>query len=140
MTNSSSKSANETVYDSASDAQSAAPTASMSQQQQPPARQREVAVVGIACRFPGGANTPDEFWKLLIDMRDASSEVPPDRFNIDRYYSKDKTKSGAIISRKAFFINVKLDEFDAAYFGISGREAAAMDPHHKYEWMGREFY
>src|SRR3989338_5760517 len=90
-----------------------------------------VAVVGIAMKFPAGANSPEKFWNLLIDMKDASSEIPKDRFNIDRYYSKDKTKSGAIISRKAYFIDAKLDEFDASYFGISGKEASAMDPHHK---------
>ena len=90
-----------------------------------------IAVVGMACRFPGGANSPDEFWKLLIEKRDARSEIPSDRFDINRFYSNDNTKKEAIITRKAYFVNSKLEEFDASFFGISGKEATAMDPHHR---------
>lgn len=87
-----------------------------------------IAIIGIGCRLPGGANTPDTFWKLLCDGTDAIREIPPERFNIDAFYDPAQKKPFTTVSRWGGFIDQKIDEFDADFFGISPREAAILDP------------
>ncbi len=86
-----------------------------------------IAIIGIGCRFPGGANTPEAFWKLLQDGVDAITEVPANRWNIDTLYDPDTAKPGKMRTRWGGFLN-KIDEFDPQFFGISPREAACIDP------------
>ena len=89
--------------------------------------QEPVAIIGIGCRFPGDANSPETFWKLLINGVDAISEVPADRFNIDAFYDPDLDKPGKVITRHGGFLK-KIDKFDANFFGMSPWEAARLDP------------
>ena len=91
------------------------------------ARTEPIAIVGVGCRFPGGAHDPDAFWRLLRDGVDATCEVPPDRFDIDAYYAPDPTAPGKTNSRRGGFLQ-QIDSFDPQFFGISPREAALMDP------------
>ena len=91
------------------------------------ARAEPIAVIGIACRFPGNADTPEAFWNLLRNGTDASADVPPDRWDADAWYDADPGARGAMYTRRGAFI-AGVDLFDAAFFGISDREAAAMDP------------
>jgi acyl transferase domain-containing protein len=86
-----------------------------------------LAIIGIGCRYPGGANSPEGFWRLLRDGVDAITEVPPDRWLLQVYYDPDPDKSGTIRSRWGGFVE-QIDLFDADFFGISPREAAVMDP------------
>ncbi len=86
-----------------------------------------VAIIGMACRFPGGCENTDHFWKLLRSGTCAITEIPRDRWDIDQYYDPDQKKPGGIISRHGGFIH-DVDQFDAHFFNISHREAAAMDP------------
>ncbi|HEU5354403.1 MAG TPA: SDR family NAD(P)-dependent oxidoreductase [Actinocrinis sp.] len=86
----------------------------------------QVAVVGIACRFPG-ANGLSEFWRLLSGGGDAITEVPADRYDIDAYYDPRPGTPGRIVSRLGGFLD-QIDEFDAGYFGVAPREAERMDP------------
>jgi acyl transferase domain-containing protein len=86
-----------------------------------------IAIVGIACRFPGKANDPDSFWRLLSDGVDAVREIPPDRWSIASYYDEAPGTPGKTNSRWGGFIE-GIDRFDAGFFGISPREAAFMDP------------
>jgi acyl transferase domain-containing protein len=86
-----------------------------------------IAVVGIGCRFPGDANTPDSFWRLLIEGRDAIVEVPPDRWDINALYDPDPAATGKMNTRWGGFLG-GVDQFDPEFFGISPREAASMDP------------
>ncbi len=86
-----------------------------------------VAVIGIGCRFPGGANSPEAFWKLLLEGVDTVGEIPPDRWDVDAYYHPDPSRPGKMYSRHGCFLP-DMDLFDADFFGISPREAACMDP------------
>lgn len=85
-----------------------------------------IAIVGIGCRFPG-ANGPDEFWKLLLEGRDAITTVPADRWDADAFYDADPQTPGKMHTREAGFID-NIDAFDAPFFGVSPREAERMDP------------
>jgi amino acid adenylation domain-containing protein/thioester reductase-like protein len=85
-----------------------------------------IAIVGLSCRFPG-APDPQAFWELLRNGVDAISEVPPDRWNVDEFYSPDAASPGKLTSRWGGFLR-NIDLFDPRFFGISPREAARMDP------------
>jgi acyl transferase domain-containing protein/acyl carrier protein/ubiquinone/menaquinone biosynthesis C-methylase UbiE len=86
-----------------------------------------IAIIGMSCRFPGGANTPELFWDLLQNGVDAISEIPADRWRIDDYYDPDPDKPGKMSTRFGGFIK-GVDLFDAQFFGIAPREAMALDP------------
>jgi acyl transferase domain-containing protein/aryl carrier-like protein len=86
-----------------------------------------IAVTGIGCRFPGGANDSDSFWRLLIEGRDAISQVPPERWDIDALYDADPDAPGKMSTRWGGFLG-GVDQFDPEFFGISPREAIGMDP------------
>eukprot|EP01136_Pigoraptor_vietnamica_P019836 Opistho-1_new@5747 len=87
-----------------------------------------VAIVGMACRLPGGADSPDAFWTLLKEGREAIREVPAERWNAEASYSADPSQAGKASTRWGGFLQEKIDEFDAAYFNILPREAERMDP------------
>jgi myxalamid-type polyketide synthase MxaE and MxaD len=93
---------------------------------QPPASE-PLAVVGMACRFPGSANSPESFWQLLAAGTDAVAEMPADRWDMDAFYDPTPGKSGKIYAREGGFLD-QIDLFDAQFFGITPREAARMDP------------
>src|SRR3984885_10928611 len=88
-----------------------------------------IAVVGMACRLPGGVSTPADYWQLLHDGVSGVIRVPADRWDADAYFSEDHTRPGTICNREGGFLTSwQPDQFDAEFFGISPREAAAMDP------------
>src|SRR5580693_5082700 len=86
------------------------------------ARSEPIAVIGIGCRFPGGADDPDSFWRLLRDGVDAIREVPPDRWPIDDYFDPNPDTPGKMTTRWGGFLE-EIDRFDARFFRISPREA-----------------
>ncbi len=86
-----------------------------------------IAIIGLGCRFPGGANTPEAFWDLLASSTDAITEVPADRWDVDEFFDTDGTLAGKMNTRWGGFVD-GIDQFDAPYFGISPREASHMDP------------
>ena len=86
-----------------------------------------IAIVGIGCRFPGGANSPEVFWRLLCDGVDAITDIPPDRPELRDLYDPTPGAPGKIVTREGGFL-ADLDRFDPYSFGISPREAACIDP------------
>ncbi|MCC7361293.1 MAG: type I polyketide synthase [Anaerolineales bacterium] len=86
-----------------------------------------LAVIGLACRFPGGANTPEQFWHNLLAGHDAITAVPADRWPVADADSLDPAVPGQANSRYGGFVD-QVDQFDAAFFGIAPREALRMDP------------
>ncbi len=88
-----------------------------------------IAVVGMGCRFPGGVNDPDQYWDLLKKGRSGIVNVPPQRWDAELFYTDDHTVPGTICNREGGFLTGwQPDEFDAEFFAISPREAAAIDP------------
>jgi acyl transferase domain-containing protein/acyl carrier protein len=88
-----------------------------------------IAVVGMACRFPGGANSPEAFWDMLRSGRDGISEVPADRWDVEAFFDSNPDTPGKSRVRKGGFLReVPIDRFDAQFFGIAPREAVSMDP------------
>ena len=89
-----------------------------------------IAIIGIGCRFPGGVNDTESFWKLLVEGREAVSDVPPDRWNIERFFDAEPGLPGKSIARRGGFLD-RIDQFDPQFFGISPREAPYVDPQHR---------
>jgi acyl transferase domain-containing protein/acyl carrier protein len=85
-----------------------------------------IAIIGIGCRFPG-SNSAQEFWQSIHDGVDAITEVPAERFDLNRVYDSDPIAPGKINTRWGGFVD-QVDKFDPQFFGISPREAARMDP------------
>jgi myxalamid-type polyketide synthase MxaB len=90
-----------------------------------------IAIVGMACRFPGCVNDPSSFWELLRNGVDAITEVPEERWNISRFHHTNAGVPGRMVTRWGGFVR-NVDMFDAAFFGIAPREAACMDPQHRW--------
>ncbi|MGR8933295.1 MAG: SDR family NAD(P)-dependent oxidoreductase [Gammaproteobacteria bacterium] len=87
----------------------------------------KVAIVGIACRFPGGIQSLDDYWDVLRDGRDVVTEVPDNRWSKDVYGHPVRKAAGRSYTWAAGVLP-EVDGFDAAFFGISPREAAQIDP------------
>lgn len=87
------------------------------------------AILGYAARFPGAANA-EQFWDVLQQGRDAVSEIPGNRWDLEEFYDPDPDTPGKFATRRAGLIE-DIDAFDAPFFGVSPREAVFMDPQHR---------
>jgi acyl transferase domain-containing protein len=89
-----------------------------------------VAIVGMACRFPGHVKDLDSLWQLLSEGGDAITEVPRERFDVDSVYDPTPFTPGKTVTRYGGFLD-DVDLFDASFFNISPRVARRMDPQHR---------
>jgi acyl transferase domain-containing protein/NADPH:quinone reductase-like Zn-dependent oxidoreductase/acyl carrier protein len=93
------------------------------------AKREPVAIVGVACRYPG-VDGPDALWQVLADGKEVIGQIPKDRWDNDAYYDPDVSAPGKIVTRRAGIL-AGIDQFDPTYFGISPREAQTLDPQHR---------
>ncbi|TGB14859.1 type I polyketide synthase [Streptomyces palmae] len=97
-------------------------------QEREEAAREPVAIVGIACRFPGGANSPEQLWDLVAREADAIAGFPTDRgWDPHRVYGRELERAGGSTTDQGGFL-YDAGEFDPEFFGVSPREALAMDP------------
>lgn len=87
-----------------------------------------IAITGIGCRFPGGIVDTESFWRVVAGGVDAITEIPADRFDIARYYDPTPGTRGKIMTRRGGFVEQRLEDFDADFFGISRTYAERLDP------------
>ncbi|MEE9325724.1 MAG: SDR family NAD(P)-dependent oxidoreductase [Cocleimonas sp.] len=90
-------------------------------------QKKKIAIVGMACRFPGEANSPEAYWNVLKKGKDVVTEISSDRWGTNYYQHPDKKEPGKSYTFAAGVLP-QVDEFDASFFGISPREVAQMDP------------
>lgn len=86
-----------------------------------------IAIIGLACRFPGGANSPDELWQMLADGRSGWSEIPEDRYSWRSFHHPHPSAEAAHNQKGGGYINRDLAAFDAAFFNIPTAEANGRD-------------
>ncbi|KAL8824682.1 MAG: hypothetical protein Q9191_004887 [Dirinaria sp. TL-2023a] len=93
-----------------------------------PAAEMPIAIVGMSCRFPGDASSPEMFWDLLSNGRSAWSEIPESRFNKDAFYHPTSEKSTTTHVKGGHFLEQDLGQFDAGFFNMTVEMASTMDP------------
>jgi thioester reductase-like protein len=86
-----------------------------------------IAVIGMGCRYPNGANSPDAFWRLLHEGRSGIREVPLDRWDVEKFYDPSRSRPGTMYTKHGGFLD-RVDLFEPEFFGISPLEAKSMDP------------
>lgn len=87
-----------------------------------------IAVIGMACRFPGGSNSPSKLWDMIQSPPDLSERVPSDRFDSTAYFHPNGSYHGATDATAAYFLEEDVTVFDNAFFNIQPAEAEAIDP------------
>src|SRR5271170_3257027 len=89
-----------------------------------------IAVIGMACRLPGGIDSPEQLWEALLRGDDLVTEVPPARWDVNEYYDPEPGVPGRSVSKWGAFLD-DVYGFDSEFFGIGEREATELDPQHR---------
>ncbi|KAJ5494350.1 hypothetical protein N7463_010437 [Penicillium fimorum] len=93
-----------------------------------PADMEGIAVIGMGCRFSGGANSVESFWQMLCDGRTGHGTVPTSRYEASGWHHPSHERKGAINHDSGFFLQEDPSRFDAPFFSITAKEAEGMDP------------
>ncbi|KAI1345755.1 hypothetical protein F5Y01DRAFT_320442 [Xylaria sp. FL0043] len=88
----------------------------------------DIAIVGLACRFPGEARSPEAFYEMLLQGRNAWSEVPSTRFNSRAFLHPNRERPGSLVAGGGYFLQEDVSKWDAPFFATSAAEARAIDP------------
>ena len=91
-------------------------------------KQEPIAIVGAACRFAGEASSLDSLWNMISKVKTGHCPVPSTRWDSSRWYHPDPDRKGGIAAQHGYFLQQDLSHFDAPFFSITAKEAAAMDP------------
>ena len=91
-------------------------------------KNQPIAIVGIGCRYPGEASSPEKLWELLVNKKDAIVDIPSDRWDQRRFYDSEDSKPGKNRVQQGGFLKNNIKEFDPLFFGISPVEAETLDP------------
>ncbi|EID18264.1 mycocerosic acid synthase [Mycolicibacterium phlei RIVM601174] len=89
-----------------------------------------VAVIGMSCRLPGGIESPEQLWEALLKGEDFVTEIPRGRWDAEEYYDPEPGVPGRSVSKWGAFLD-DASAFDYSFFGITEREATAIDPQHR---------
>ncbi len=89
-----------------------------------------VAVIGMACRLPGGIESPDQLWEALLRGDDLVTEIPAERWDVEEYFDAERGVPGRTVSRWGAFLD-DIGGFDADFFGLNDARATAIDPQHR---------
>ena len=87
-----------------------------------------IAVIGMGCRLPGGASSPEKLWEMLVEGRSGWGEVPAERWNWKSFYHPHNEAKESLNSKSGYFLEQDIGAFDAKFFNIASYEAHAMDP------------
>ena len=91
------------------------------------ANREPIAIIGMGCRFPGGGDNPEAYWRMLKTGLDAITEVPRSRWDLEDCFDADPDLPGKMYTKYGSFLD-RIDEFDARVFGVSPLDAMNMDP------------
>lgn len=91
-----------------------------------------LAIIGMSCRFPGGASSPEDYWKLLVENREGLCPVPIERWDHQLFYDPTRKAANSMYLKESSFLDCSVRQFDAKFFGISPREADDIDPQHRF--------
>ncbi|TAQ84220.1 hypothetical protein B7494_g7457 [Chlorociboria aeruginascens] len=116
-----------TTYSNSDDEDTHPTSASSVSPSEPYPNHNDIAVIGYACRAPGGNDSPAELWEFLLKKGDASGDIPEMRWEPYKNRHPGNTKTLAETTSKGYFLD-NLENFDASFFGISPREAELIDP------------
>ncbi|KAI2936980.1 hypothetical protein CBS147321_8075 [Aspergillus niger] len=92
-----------------------------------------MAIIGMACRFSGGATSPEKLWDMIVQRRSGWSEIPTSRFNANGLYHPNGERVGTTHVKGGHFLEDDIACFDAAFFGMASETASAMDPQYRME-------
>lgn len=94
-----------------------------------------IAIIGMSCRFSGGAHNPEQLWDMISKGKTGWSDVPSDRYNWKSFYHPNPEARGAHNARGGNFITQDISEFDPLFFGITAEEANSIDPQQRFQLM-----
>ena len=81
-------------------------------------KNKPIAIVGIGCRFPGSSSSAEKFWEMMLNETDTIGDVPYDRWDSKKYYSKNDARSGKIRAEQGGFHKENALEFDSLFFDM----------------------